>query len=224
MYKKILPLLALIPIIASAEQNDQMPLPITSRGFHIVNQDKKTKDMVNEKGFTESDKKNRAIQFFLHLKANASLEIKTFKDSTNPYDTHLKSSFSEIKLSIPFTKPNGVNDYEIIGYAAIGGYTNGWSGIRMFFEKEPLGICSYSFERFLAINADNSAIRHLINKKPSFTSIEGNYNSGFIYTVSWDDDNKTSVYDHRLECVNRNMDKSIMEKMIALGSMIDNSK
>lgn len=228
MYKKLFFLLILIPLMANAEtplisSNEQIPLP--TKGFKIVDMGFKNKRMLTASGYRETNSEDQTIRFFLQLKDNAQQQINEYKGTTNVGDTHLKGSLAEVKLSIPFKKLDGVSNNEIIGYAPIGSYDeNGWTGIRIFFEKAPMGICSFSFERFIGINADPSQVKYLINNKPSFTTIDGNYNTGFIYRVSWDDDNKTSVDDSKLECVNRNLDKGIIDKMVALGITIDNGK
>src|SRR3990167_7034572 len=222
MYKKLLSVLILMPSIANAAQNVNEHFPSTTRGFHVkpTSQEKIKTAMHLEKEYMEKSNEDQSIRFFLTLKSRAPSEIKEFKNNKDVGDTHLKSNLSEIKLSIPFEKISAINDNEIIGYAAIGSYEKGWSGVRVFFERQELGICSYSFERFLAIQAEESKIKYIINNKPSFKNIEGNYNTGFIYTLSWDDDKKTSVYDHKLECVNKNMNKNIMDRMIVLANNI----
>ncbi len=211
-------------IRAEVELNDKIDLKLI-KGFHIIKDDDKRIKLsdIGEKLYVETNEQDRLIRFFLQLKNNALQEIQAFKNSNDLEDTHLKSSFSEIKLSIPFSKIKEIPDTEIIGYAPIGSYKDGWTGIRMFFEGNSVGICSYSLEKFLGINADSSKIYYLINKKPSFVSIEGSYNLGFLYVLSWDDDKKTSVYDHKLECVNKNLNRNIMSKMIDLAIKIDKS-
>jgi hypothetical protein len=216
MKKSLLIAFLILPVMAYGEE-----LSETSKGFHIVKSSNE-KTAQTQKTYIETTTRDKYMQFFLNLNKTAPAEIKSFKNSNDLYDTHLKSSVSEIKLSIPFNKLTPINDSEIIGYAAIGSYNNGWTGIRTFFTRSDLGVCSYSFEKFIAISAEKNKISYVVNKKPSFSVIEGNYKVGFIYTLSWDDDKKDSVFDHKLECVNKNMNSEIMTKMIALANQIDN--
>lgn len=215
MKYKLIALIALAPLCTYAA-SDLKDL----KGFHIINNPTLMKSAASTNGFVETKDQDTTISFFLGLKKRAAYEMKAFNASKKD-DTHLKQSFDQISLSIPFSKLNGISDSEIIGYAAIGSYKNGWTGIRTFFDKNTLGICSYSVEKFIGINADAKSVKYLVNKKPSFSSIEGNYNSGFLYTLSWNDDMKDSVIDHKLECVNKNMNTEILNKMILLANKID---
>ncbi len=193
------------------------------RGFHIEKDNKKI-NLSKEKLFIETSNKDKTIIFFLKLKSNAPQEIKEFNDSKDKYDTHLKSDLSKIELSFSFVKPTVISEKEIIGYAAIGSYKNGWNGIRIFFEKENIGICSYSYQNYISISAPESKIKYFIHKKPSFKLILGNNNTGFMYKISWNDDKKISVDEYLLECVNKNLDERILDKMVALSNQIDISK
>jgi hypothetical protein len=90
----------------------------------------------------------------------------------------------------------------------------------MFFSRDELGICAYSFEKYLAIQIEEDKISYAVNQKPTFKNIKGNYSKGFIYTVGWDDDKHTHVYNYKIDCFNKNLDTRILDRMIALANQI----
>jgi len=218
--KKILFTIITLPMMANASVkttyfNDD------SKGFEIIKSEKPTVElMVNET--TEEDE---YIRFFFNLGKNYKQELNNYNKSKYAYDskvldTHIKANLSDIQLSIPYKEPKELTN-KILGYAPIGSYKDGWTGIRSFFKDELLGICSYSFEKFIYIQAESNYVRNLVNGKPSFNSISGNVNAGYLYVLSWNVDNKDFVYDYKLECVNKNNDERIMGNMIKLANLID---
>jgi hypothetical protein len=215
--KKIFLSLIAMPLIVNAEPSH---FDKNLKGFHVEVTESKTLKAEDE--YISTKEQDRYINYFLNLPKNSHNEKKYFSSTKNKADTHLKSNLSEIKLSVPYTEPVILKD-KIFSYAPIGSYNEGWTGIRTFFQDQLLGTCSYSFERYVYIKADSSYLKHIVNNKPSFSSIEGNDSAGFLYTLSWDVDNKDSVYDHKIECANVKLNKGIMENMIKLAKMIDKS-
>ncbi len=180
------------------------------------------RNAISEKklGYKETDE--NVAKFLLTIKDHAKKEIEENKNSKyGVYDTHLKAHYSDIKLSIPF---HGINmpEENIIGYAAIDTFSRnvknpGWTGIRIFFDQPSCGICSYSTMQIEAVILTPQDMKNLINNKPSTRSIEGNFASGFMYTINWYTDNVVRI----LECANINFNKEIMDKMVALANKID---
>lgn len=175
------------------------------------------------KGYKTSN--DEFINFLLKLPERAPAEIVEFKNNKNVGDTHLKSNFTEIKLAFKFKKITAIKQENIIGYAPIGSYLQkgkkdlGWSGIRVFFKDPMLGVCSYSFMKIQAVQLVKEGIKYQVNKKPSNYMVEGNYNIGFLYSLSWYTDNSMST----LECANVSLDRSNENKIISLADKIDQS-
>ncbi len=58
---------------------------------------------------------------------------------------------------------------------------------------------------------------YFVNEKPSNKVIEGNINSGVLYSINWYTDTTMNM----LECANKSFKPEIMTKMIALANKID---
>lgn len=216
--KNIIFCLTAAPLFAYANINN---IEQDLKGFHI--EFTENNSLKSDDEYINTEEQNKYINYFFNLPKVAYDEKKYFSSTSNKTDTHLKSTLSEIKLSVPYKEPEILKD-KIFSYAPIGSYSeNGWSGIRSFFQDELLGTCSYSFEKYIYVKAENSYIKNIVNARPSFSSIEGNYNAGFLYTLSWDIDHKDFVYDHKIECANIKLNKLIMKEMINLANIIDNN-
>lgn len=228
MNKKLLAsLLLMTPLIAVAEDS---PFPSTQKGIQIVPMAKQelpaalksevmasTKEQ-NEKGYiTTNDNK---AHYLLNIKRDVPYQLAAEK--TKDYgvmDTRIKKSYTQIKLSFPFTPVKGVKESDVIGYAAIGSFEkNGWNGIKEVFQSE-LGNCSYSRMGIKAVQLAKETTEYFVNKKPSNKIIEGNINSGFLYSINWYTDTTMNT----LECANMDFNSEIMTKMIGLANKIDKS-
>jgi hypothetical protein len=226
---KLIALFALtMPLAAVATEQKINPLP--KNGIHVVPLSSmdipeayKNEVIANakeqrEKGYVE--KESQYGQFLLSLPKRAEQEIKSFKVSNNPGDSHLKADFSQIKLAFPFNGLSSINKKDVIGYAPIGGWNNGWTGIKVFF-KQNKSICSYSYFDFAASHGaaqlnEESASKD-INGKTTYIDVEGNYNTGFLYGVTWFGENSM----HKMECANMMYDKSLTNKTINLAQHVD---
>jgi hypothetical protein len=176
------------------------------------------------KGYYQTN--SEYAQFLLNLEKNASSELKAYQSNPNPYDTHLKSSISAIKLAFPVNSLNFLNNKNTIGFAAIGTYINdkknqGWTGIKSFFTDKTLGVCSYSLMNLslsqgsVKLNAETT--KYIVNNKPSSKLIEGNVKTGFLYNVNWFD--QTNM--HQLECANMHFNKNNLNKLVNLANQYD---
>jgi hypothetical protein len=212
--KKVILFLTLIPTISFADIKD--PTDQNLKGFAIV---KSNKDLLRTSSFKETHDKDKYLDFFFNLEHSAP-KAKLYAAHQDIMDTGLKNTSPEIKLSIPFSDPEILKG-KTLGFAPIGTYKDGWTGIRIFFKYESLGTCSYSFEKFNYIEAESNYVKDYVHNKPTFTSIEGNEINGYLYTVSWNLNNFDSAYDYKLECVNKKNDKNIMEALINLANKID---
>lgn len=227
------------PLISSAQSVDdfnsdpskELPKPVS--GIHVVPDSDLTMTesmrkeatfklkQQNKNGYVESD--SPYPRQLLTTKYRAASEIKENKGNKDPYDTHLKENISEIKLAfsyngIPFVKPSNV-----IAFAAIGGYKDGWTGVKEFFTDPNLGTCTLSLYNIAlghgGARLGKSTVKYVVNNKPTTISVEGSINSGFMYRVSWFD----NTFIHDLECANMNFDKKITITMIDHAKLIDKS-
>jgi len=220
--------LLLCSICVTSLNSFAAPMPVPTQPLSIVPlsqinmpaQFKKEfdKNLLSESknGFIESDE-SKYVKFFLNLPKTAPKEMLDFRGA-DVTDTHLKKTSKEINLAF---KINWNEPKNIIGYAAINGYNNGWTGLRTFFTDPTLGVCSYSYLDF--VSSQGAAIlpkeytEYLVNKKPSNKTITGSYAGGFIYTVNW----YTAKSANTLECANMKFDKSLLDNVILMANKID---
>lgn len=188
----------------------------------------KRKAEEKSKGFYE--KENRYAKELLNIPHTASKEIAEFKSNNNPYDTHLKSKLSQVKIAFPF-KFTTIKDEDKIGYAVGGTYLKkspdnnvsqeGWTGIKVFFKAPKIGICSYSFFDLKLshgkVELSAETTEQIVDKKESSKTVEGTPSTGFLYSVDW----YTKDTMQMLECANKVYDKEIIDKVIALANKID---
>lgn len=228
MNKKLFASLLLIaPLVAVAEDS---PFSSTQKGIQIVPMAKQELPKAlkaeiiasakeeKEKGYiTTNDDK---AHYLLNIKKDVPYQLAAAK--TKDYgvmDTRIKKSYTQIKLSFPFTPVKGIKESDVIGYAAIGSFEkNGWNGIKEIFQSE-LGNCSYSRMGIKAVQLAEETTEYFVNKKPSNKIIEGNINSGFLYSINWYTDTTMNT----LECANMNFNQGVMTKMIDLANKIDKS-
>jgi|GEM_PF-1801034 len=238
MNKKILVLALFAPLIAMAA-SDKIPFP--KNGVQVVSfeqmdipesfkQDfyKRQKEM-KEKGYIQSD--STYARDLFKTREEAPQEIKQFKSESNPYSGHYKANLSDIKLSFPFKELSIIKKEDILGYVPAGGYVKdknivkpykeGWTGIGIFFNNGPKEVCVYTFFNLIAskgaVQMGKENTTYAVNHKPSYSAIEGNYNTGFVYSVTWND----KIGEHEVECADMLFDKEIMTKTLALANKID---
>jgi hypothetical protein len=182
----------------------------------------KTQQEMKQKGYHETN--NRYAQFLLGLKRTATDEIRAYRGTQNVADTHLKQNLQDIKLAFEF-KALPIDNKNIIGYAPIGSYVKlpkeGWNGIKVFFEDKDLGMCAYEFTD---LNLSNGGVmltkeytKYIVNNKPTFILVEGNDNSGFVYTVTWYNSIKVSTVD----CATQKSQKGLTDKILEIAKKID---
>lgn len=188
----------------------------------LKKQDIMIREEIKEKGYHEDD--NEYAKFLINLKKTSTSELMAYKQSYDVYDTHIKNSPSDIKLAIDFKKLP-IIDNTVIGYAPIGSYVKspkeGWNGIKVFFEDEKLGTCSYEFTDLAlshgGIQLPKEFIKYFVNGKPSSQYVEGNANMGFTYTVTWYNGLKTNS----LDCASKDYSKDEINDVIELAKRID---
>jgi len=63
----------------------------------------------------------------------------------------------------------------------------------------------------------SESVTYYVHNKPTTITVKGSNESGFVYNVSWNDED----YSHSLDCANMKFDKSIISKMLAFAEKID---
>lgn len=218
---KLFILFFIAPAITFADNNFNDSLPKPDGGLKIV---KSSSLQLND----ELKKENEEYNLKGYITRNTDLPKQmllmgqkgyTYNDNYNePDDTHMKKELSKIKLAFLY-KPISSH---AIGFAPIGGYEKGWTGVKEYF-KSDVGICSYSVLHLHlthgAINIDADSVKHDVNGKVTTIDVEGNVKDGFTYQISWYDSPKLT--EHELECANANFDKAITAQTIKLAQQID---
>lgn len=233
MKKIILTTCLILPglINAASMKETASPFPNAKKGINIMpmteinipstmkNQILKNKKAFTTQGFDNTDSTDQNVISLFQLEKSAKEEIKQFDNNPNPYDTHLKSSPSKINLAFNFKGIPNIENQNIIGYAAVGGYIKGkgWDGIVEFISSEKLGICSYTTYKIEKVILDKETTEYLVNKKPSNKSIAGNWNTGFLYTVNWYTNNRLMT----LKCANKRFKPTLIKNMVEVANNID---
>jgi hypothetical protein len=224
-------LLGILMVVTTSSYAENTPFPAAWTGIHIVPMQKQNLTIAMKKevllkqneeklrGYVNRDDNNAS--FLLNLKQTSVQQYKMTEKNYGVYDTHLKKDFREIKLVFPYRGVTGIDKGNMIGYAAIGAYVKengkeGWDGIRSFFTTD-MGTCSVSRMGIKAVELAKETTELLVNKKPSNKIIEGNINSGFVYTLTWYTDTTMNVF----ECANKSLKDNIMPKMIDMANKID---
>lgn len=222
MDKKILALLVFLPVIAHAQMKDYSsntlkivedypadapPLTAAMKKQVILH-----KQQLKTKGYVEHDLSTPKIMLDM-VKRGVN-----FNASNNPEDTRLKKNISDIKLAFSYTPKTS----HPLGFAPIMAYVkNGWTGVKEFFKEDNIGVCSLWTYNLGLSNGKAYLIKGTftddINGKPTTTYVEGSMNTGFLYSISWED----GMYSKYLQCANMNYNKEITQKMIALAKELD---
>lgn len=224
------------PLFSFAQNTDinsdsqQLPNPVS--GIHVVPDTDLTMTepmrikmssqlkQKNEKGYIEID--SSEPRQLISLKYSAANEIKENKNK-GPHDTHLKANISDIQLAFAYKGIPFINKSDVIGFAAAGGYKNGWTGIGEFFNDSKLGTCTLTLYNIAlshgGVRLGKSVVKYLVNNKPTTINIEGSINSGFMYKVHWFD----NTFIHELECANMDFNEKITVTMVDYARLIDKS-
>jgi hypothetical protein len=155
-------------------------------------------------GFYKTESK--FAKFLLNRPDSAPAEIEKYQFDTNPGDSHLKASMSQIKLAVPRPNLDAIKNNKIIGYAAAGGWKNGWTGMVVFFQANN-SVCDYSFQNIVSVTND---------EKMFPVDIEGN-STGMLYSITWFDKRVMRT----LECANKIYDKELAKSFAALARELD---
>lgn len=172
--------------------------------------------MQKTKGFVDSDS-----DWPKQLLRMGRGEVVVDAVNADPHDTHLKKNLSQIKLAFSFKGIPSMEGSDIIGYAVMGMWNNGWSGISEFFNKAPIGTCKFSLSSFSVAQGawwiSEEVARYDVNKKPTTITIKGNKEKGFLYEISWAD----KAYGYVLECASDKLDPETTKEAVKLAIAID---
>ncbi len=242
MKKMIATLLCVFPLIAFAENKDVIikdGVKIMPLSAMNLTEDMK-KDVLNiiqeqkVKGYHETNNQSKYIHQLLSIDREKNVKrynkhsgrggIDKNYNSVPELDTDFKNNLSEVPLAFSFDYTKWLKSENVIAFAPVGGYIKdkGWTGIKVFFNNES-GKCSYSYfdlhRSNMVAELNKETTEYLVNNHPSSKIIEGNVKDGFIYTITWDKKGEM----HILDCANKKLDKTIIDKMIALAKKIDSA-
>jgi hypothetical protein len=231
---KLLILLLLIPFLAHAEKETKLYVSsnFPSKDFEVVplakmnwsESAKKTEalqlEQLKTRGYIEED--SEYPRKLISMTHKDSLLWATASDNNNPYDTHLKKDISQIRLAFPYKGIISTESNEVFAYAAIGTWKdNGWTGIKEFFGKKGVGICTLSTYHTKLSNMRTRVVaefaRYDVNNKLTTVVVSGNSNSGFLYRIRWRD----SFLIRDLECAKMDYKPEITNELVAYSRILD---
>ena len=144
-------------------------------------------------------------------------------NDTDPDSPVLRKSINEIHLAYSGVPVPSADVSKQYGFAACNSFHHGWTGFVEFFQNKDLGNCAYTENNFAlaqaAAKVDETIVRDDINSKVTTIHVEGNNDSGFVYTVAWMDFN----FFRTLECASTGYSDDTTAQVIALARRIDNA-
>lgn len=216
---KKLAVLLLVPAIACAHDIssniDIVPLNSMKFSPELKNEMNAYNSDLKNKGYVEKD--NTYTRQLMKMRMNPPAIAR----STQPGSDELKDAVSEIKTTFKF-KPVLPNP---VAYAGIGIVTDDgvWSGIKEFFDGKDAGMCTLSVFNISNvkdhIQLNEEGLTYEVNDKPTRITVEGNINSGFMYSIRWYDKN----FAREIECANNDTKDSIKVKMIEYAKKVDSN-
>lgn len=176
--------------------------------------------MLKTNGYVKEENKNALV--LMKEIENAPDEIKRFIDD-NPTDTHLRATKDSIPFTFSFPEIKASDTNKVFGFAPGASYVNGkWTGgVELFETNFGLG-CALTINDIktnhsgaLIIDASNTS---RVNNKVTTEFVSGNEKYGYLYMVSWYDNN----FFRNLECASKTYDASVIHKMIEIAKRSDN--
>ena len=186
-------------------------------------QKRKTTSFDEDRGYEYVDDPEE-ILWLLNFDEENHKKNPLYTSMSDPIDTNLKKSLDLVNIGFNFKGIPFVKDSELIGFAVAGTRTaKGWTSVGEIFKSKQLGICSYLIRD--AVLSESTAtlamesVSSEVNENITVSSVIGNENYGFLYTVVWFND----FYFHRLECANNKFNPEGKEIILALAKEIDSS-
>lgn len=208
---------------------DRNNLPAPGSGVQIVESNKTVHAMAQDASLQQekiqgyiNEESGDAIQLLADQKNKLHHSSKKiFYENSDPYNTHLKASLSQIKLAFPYHAISFIDPDDVIGFAAAGTWMEGWTGIGEVFNHAEIGVCDYvKFNYQLthgAARLNKDYVTYDVNNKPTITLVKGTSASGYAYKVEW----FGKTFFHILTCVSKDYVKENKERTIALAKKID---
>ena len=172
----------------------------------------------NKEGYIETE--DNSAQLMLDVK-NRVPEA-NLKHVSDPFGFFLKTYISEIPTTFSYNEPK--IPMKKLGYAGI--MTNigkSWTGVREFFENEKGDICSLQTVNIqdskMLIKWDESKVTHDVNNYPTMKNVSGNKKYGFMYEISWVNNN----YLYTLDCSNKTFEKTKLDEMLSTAKNLYNA-
>lgn len=162
-------------------------------------------------------------QELLQMEETSYFKIKAHANNKNADSSLLRKHLSDIHMAYQFTPVPRAKDITVYGFAASNTFQHGWTGIVEFFKKKGLGNCAYTENNVTlshaAAKVDEAVARYDINHKVTTLNVEGNEQSGYVYTVDWMD----ARFFRTLECATRHYSKDKTDEVIILAQRLDNA-
>jgi hypothetical protein len=162
-------------------------------------------------------------QFLFSLPERSLKEIMEYQYADDN-DTHLKNNISQIKLAFPYSGISFIENNNIIGFGAIGNWDEkhkAWTGVVEFFNDNQLGVCALNIFNIKLSHGVNQVAKEVarydINSMPNVLSVEGNASTGFLYHITF----YQNDYWNELECANKMYDPKKTKQLIELAKKID---
>jgi hypothetical protein len=214
-------------ITASAYQSYVIVSPDESRS--IVDIPQEMKDLAKENLGHIRDL-GYVPMYSTNAKSLMSFKDKVGTEESLPDDVPtfatLRLNTKDFDLSFPFNGFPNIPKDKLIGFVPTGSYideTGEWTGLTAYFKNDSLGVCRVILWDLQAMDGqsiyDAEQVNYEINKKPTFTSVHGNPESGFFYEASW----TGKRYEKMLKCANdKPFERKTIRNLIVLAKKIDN--
>lgn len=222
-----------------SSENSEIPdfLPKEGDGIRIIADSKMHKnnkefkaaallqDEYKQNGFVKRRSDDAVQLLSLNKHHFLTKERKTYLNSTDFYDTHLKQKISQIKLAFEFHPISFIKESEVFGFAVADTWVRepkeGWTGIIEAFAVNDVGSCNYQVSNAKlnrsAANLSEDSVTYAVNNKPTITTVEGNDDTGYSYKVEWFHND----YYKTLTCALKSYDSSELDKVVMLANKID---
>lgn len=176
--------------------------------------------------FTRVDKFNHNVRAMLDLEHKVKQEKKIMKTAVanDKSSTHLRHDIKQFNsvMAYPFKGVPKEIATKNFGFAPILAYKegHGWVGATNLFKAGKMN-CQFNENNIklsmAAMKIDENEMGHEVNKKYTETTISGNDDSGYMYSVDWYDNN----FFRHLECADMVYSEDTMKQIISMACKID---
>lgn len=137
----------------------------------------------------------------------------------------LRLNTNDFQLTFPFDGFPSISKIDMIGFGPSLSYdsdSDKWTGLTAYFHNEKLGVCRFIVWDMPASEGqsvyDSNSVSFDINKKPTFTSVQGSPESGYFFEASW----TGKRYEKMLECANdKPFERGTIKNLVLLAKKID---